>query len=106
MTWEQDGGNRQGTDCRDLEPSAYATVSRVICSCDDGGPVLATGWTRNQGRKRPRRHEQRFLGTLSDGARRGVRKWPKTTRHCLSCLTDYQQCPLLTSPLTRVRQMK
>lgn len=34
---EADGGNGQGTECRDLEPSVNATVSRVICSCDDGG---------------------------------------------------------------------
>lgn len=34
---EADGGNGQATGCRELEPSAYATVSRVICSCDDQG---------------------------------------------------------------------
>lgn len=32
-----DGGKGQETGCRELEPSANATVSMVICSCDDGG---------------------------------------------------------------------
>lgn len=102
-TLQADGGNGQATWCRELEPSANATVSRMICSCDDGGRC----WKLVG----PETKDTSDHGVTSNASgyfvRRGspVKKGPKHRgTFCLACLIT--NTTILITLLTRVRQMK
>lgn len=100
---EADGGNGQANGCRELEPSANATVSRMICSCDDGGRC----WKLVG----PEIKDTSDHGVTSNASgyfvrrRSPLKKWPKHRgTGCLACLIT--NTTLLMNLLTRVRQMK